>query len=540
MHRPDPQNNELTLSEPREPIETSPGVVRPLHERGSVRFGTTLVANILRGGLSFLTGLLIARFLGVSRYGDLNFLLGSFAAMNVLLDAGSTPAFYTFISERKRPPVFFAFYLSWTLGVQFLGSILILTLVPHRAMSAIWLGQSRADVLLAFCASFAVSQLWMFVTQLGEAARKTAVVQTISVTQAVLHLVLIAAFWKVNLLSLRTVLLLQFAELVVIAAVVTPRILRLNLREDDGTTLMDVVRAFIEYCKPLVLLSGLTFAYVFADRWLLQRFGGAQQQGFFSIGQQFSIIGLLATNAVLNVFWKEVAEARELNNVERLRMLYRLVRRAVFFVGAWTAALLIPYSREILIFTVGAGYSGAWLPLALMFLFSVHQSLGQLQGTFFKAMGETRPYTIIGSTRLVISIPITYLILAPATATIPGAGLGGIGLALKLVLLQFLGVTVEAIWLIRRFHVAPDFGFQAVILSGVIAASYTAKWVTTSFAHLFVLSPSPLAAFLSGALFFTAITVAILVGLRRRLGFLQAILEGLISAVKLRGRMDPA
>lgn len=483
-----------------------------------------------------LTGLLIARALGASRYGDLSFLLGSFAAMNLLLDAGSTPAFYTFISERRRPPVFFAFYLTWTLGVQFFGSMLILLLAPQRAVSAVWLGQSRADILLAFCASFAVSQLWMFVSQMGEAARKTVVIQAITVSQAVVHLVLVAAFWKAGLLSVRTVLILQFAEMALIAAVVGPRVLRWNLLEDGSVRLREVVRAFVDYCRPLVLLSIIGFAYTFADRWMLQRFGGAQQQGFFSIGQQFSAIGLLATSAVLNVFWKEVAEARARNDGARLRMLYQMVRRAVYLVGAWTAALLIPYSREILRFTAGEAYSAAWLPLALLFLFSVHQSLGQVQGAFFKAMGETKAYTLIGSTMIALSIPVTYFILAPPTAPVAGAGLGGVGLALKMVLLQLAGVTLEGMWLIRRFHVSSDFGFQLAILGGCLLLSYAAKYASQSVLHLFLQPPGPVISFVSGGFCFVVVTLTLIVAFRRRLGLSGFTASSLMGSTWLRGK----
>ena len=506
-----------------DPATAAADTVRPVHERGSVRFGATLLASVLRAALSFATGLLIARALGVVRYGDLTFLLGSFAAMNLLLDAGSTPAFYTFLSRRQQPPVFFAFYLTWTLGVQCLGSLLILLLIPDRTIAAIWLGQSRADVLLAFCSAFAISQVWMFVTQLGEAARKTVIVQSISVVQAVLHLALVIAFWIAGALSVRSVLVLQAVEIALIALVVAPKLLKLNLREDPAVTLSSIVGAFVVYCRPLVAYSMISFAYTFADRWLLQRFGGAAQQGFFSIGQQFSAIGLLATNAVMNVFWKEVAAASERGDMDRLRSLYRLVRRAIYLVAAWTAALLIPYSREILLASVGDGYAAATLPLALMFLFSVHQSLGQLQAAFFKALGETRAYTVIGTVLLLTSIPVTYFLLAPRTEPVPGAGLGGVGLVLKMLLLQAIGVTVEALWLIRRFGVASDFGYQVVMLSGPLAVSYLIKWLLEVTTHALSLALHPLLTCVVGGSCFLIVSAAVLYAARDRVEVLQAL-----------------
>jgi O-antigen/teichoic acid export membrane protein len=483
--------------------------------------------------MSFLTGLLIARALGVTHYGNLNFLLGSFAAMNLLLDAGTTPAFYTFLSRQKQPPVFFAFYLAWTLGVQMAGSLIILVLAPQSIISGLWLGQSRGDVLLAFCASFTVSQIWLFVTQLGEASRKTVIVQAITVLQAVLHLCLVVAFWAAGFLSVRSALMLQTVEIAVIAILVSPRLMRLNLRDDPAVTWRHVAASFVEYCRPLVFYGFIAFLYAFADRWLLQRFGGAQQQGYYAIGQQFSAIGLLATSAVLNVFWKEVADANARNDVTRLRAVYRRVRHAVFLVGAWSAALLIPYSSEILTITVGSGFASAALPLSLMFLFSVHQSLGQLQGAFFKAMGETRAYTVIGTMLLVTSIPVTYFMLAPRSAAVPGAGLGGSGLALKMVVLQLIGVTVEGLWLIRRFGVAPDFGYQAAVLGGAVAISYAVKLALNGVLQAVAAAPGPLAVCLTGGLSFALISALVMFLMRDRLDAIQMLI-GQVQALRLR------
>src|SRR5438445_10852736 len=102
-----------------------------MSERIMVRFGTTLIANLVRGGLSFVSGIVIARSLGASGYGDLNFLLGSFAAIGQLLDLGTSSAFYTFIPKRKRSWTFGLLYLAW-MGMQFVATILVVGLLLPR------------------------------------------------------------------------------------------------------------------------------------------------------------------------------------------------------------------------------------------------------------------------------------------------------------------------------------------------------------------------------------------------------------------------
>ena len=74
----------------------------PLSRSILIRFAATLIVNILRGGFSFAGGILIARGLGASGYGDLSFLLGTFVAIGQLFDMGTSSAFYTLIARRKH------------------------------------------------------------------------------------------------------------------------------------------------------------------------------------------------------------------------------------------------------------------------------------------------------------------------------------------------------------------------------------------------------------------------------------------------------
>src|SRR5437870_6827911 len=283
----------------------------PFYERVVVRVGVTFVANLLRGGLSFLSGILIARGLGASGYGDLNFLLGSFTAISLLVEMGTSSAFYTFISQRRRSREFFVLYVGWT-AFQFVASGVVLgLLLPGSMIERIWVGHEREAVLLAFGASFLMNQIWGMVSQLGEAARKTVIVQVATVVQALAHLALVAAAVYWNWLTVQLVMWLLVGEYILLIAFFGPRLLQDNLtgQSDLSDCYIALLKEFTAYCKPLVLYGWMGFLYLFADRWLLQEFGGAEQQGFFAIGQQFANISLIATSSILKVFWKEVAEA---------------------------------------------------------------------------------------------------------------------------------------------------------------------------------------------------------------------------------------
>ena len=94
----------------------------------SSRFAVSVLANLLRGGLVFVTTIIIARVLGPEVYGDYAFLLGSFVATMSLLNMGSSNAFQTFISQKERGKLFVLSYAGWQL-LQILLMLLVIGII---------------------------------------------------------------------------------------------------------------------------------------------------------------------------------------------------------------------------------------------------------------------------------------------------------------------------------------------------------------------------------------------------------------------------
>ena len=102
-------------------------------ENIKVRFLSTLFVNISKIGLSVLSGIIIARGLEPKGFGDFNFLLVSFSSVISLVDMGTSSAYYTFISQRRRNGRFYFYYNLW-LAIQFF-SILVRVICCNPASS---------------------------------------------------------------------------------------------------------------------------------------------------------------------------------------------------------------------------------------------------------------------------------------------------------------------------------------------------------------------------------------------------------------------
>lgn len=440
------------------------------------RFVSTFVTNILRAGFSFVTGVVIARILGPGEYGNFSFLIGSFAALASLVDMGSSAAFYTLISQRPRGGKFFVYYALWMLFQLFILLLLVLFL-PVSLRQRIWLGHPEILILLALFSSFATNQLWQFVAQLGESIRDTVAVQVRNLALAVAYLACVAVLAGFQVVSLKPLFVLNIALYLLFSALYAWRIYRTGLlskREDED--LRGVFKEFKSYCAPLVICVVIGFLYSFADYWFLQKFGGSAQQGYYAIGARFAALSLIATASMLQIFWKEIAEAYSLGNMERVRLLYHRVSRSLYFIGAVISCVMIPFSREIVALFLGPSYQAAWLPLGLMLFYPVHQSVGQITATMLYAMGKTKVQGLIGIVFMAISIPTAYILLAPKSAIIPGFQLGAMGLALKMVACQILGVNLSAFFVARYTKTAFNWSHQIVVLILLLPIGFLSKF----------------------------------------------------------------
>lgn len=441
------------------------------------RFLVSIASNGMRSVISFACGLLIARGLNPAGYGDLMFLLGSFVAIRSLLDMGTSSAFYTILSRRSQGSRFYFFYFSW-LALQFLLTLsLVALIIPDDLFERIWLGHSRVIVIIAFLATFMQQQAWQTVSQIGESKRMTVKVQLLNLCIALSYLAIVALLLLANRMTVENILFVIIGQYLA-ATFFAHYFLRekSNAIKVQESTLSETVEEYWTYCKPLFLLAVVAFLYDFADKWMLQHFAGSAQQGYFQIANQFSTVSLLATTSILSIFWKEIADAWEQQDRERSARLYKKISRGLVMLGAIVTGLLLPWSKQIVAIFLGPAYVQAWPVLAIMFLYPIHQSMGQIGGTMLLATGKTHKYMVVSIGIMLASIPLSYFMLAPESGMIfPGLGMGASGIALKMVILGVVSVNIQA-WVIARYNGWKlDWIFQVIGIPLMIGLGYFSK-----------------------------------------------------------------
>jgi len=497
-----------------------------------LRFLIALIGNGIRAVASFSGGVLVARGLGVRAFGELSFLNGTFNSLKSLLDLGASTAFYTFISRGGALGPYLRAYLAW-LAIQFVVVAgLVGGLLPSVAYDHVWLGYPRALVLLAFLASFMQLQVWTTVTQVGESKRETLIVQIASASIALAHLGLVWLLIRNAIISVTAVFGCIIAEYAAAAAIGVWLFRRIKT-QSAGTAPegpppeRSILRSFMRFCRPLMLSGMAGAAYDFGDRWMLQRFGGAVNQGIYQAAYQFAAISLFATTSILQVLWKEFSDAFARGAQDRLAYLYVRVSKCVVVIGAAVSGFLIPWSAEIIRAMLGREFKGSGAVLGLLFLYPVHQALGQVTGTLAFATGETWIFSKVTVGFTVISLVLSYLLQAPMDALVPGLAMGAMGLAIKTVGLNIISVNTLGWLLARRHRWKFDWTYQFVALAISLALGIVIKWSIFSVWRPAEISLATLAGpLMLAAALFAAIQIAIVYRYPALVGFTRNELVG--------------
>ena len=193
--------------------------------------------------------------------------------------------------------------------------------------------------------------------RIGESLRKAGTVQTISLSVALAHFVLIIALWQAAALGVNALLLVIFAQYAA-AVLVTLFLLSPFIPAGAQQSWHDVLRDYAQYSRPLVLYSFFGFAYSFADIWLLQHLSGPREHAYLALGMQFAGLGFLVTNSRMQILLREITESQARGDHARMANLYGRVSRLLYGMSGFICGFLVFCSAEIIQIMLGKDYVG--------------------------------------------------------------------------------------------------------------------------------------------------------------------------------------
>ena len=251
-------------------------------------------------------------------------------------------------------------------------------------------------------------------------------------------------------------------------------------------------KEFYKYSAPLITCSLFALFIGIFDRWILQEFSGSIQQGFYQLSFSIGTVCFIFTSAMTPLFLREFSIAYKELNIEKMRRLFSTILPRLYIISAFFAVFFTLYADKITIIIGGDNFKGAKLATAIMILYPIHQTYGQLSGSVFFATENIKLYRNIGIIFMLISIPLVFFFIAPKS--LYGLNMGASGLAIKMVLVQFFAVNVQLWYNCKNLNISfnrllwHQFYSVAILSINAFVSFYLCDLIFKSFLISFLIS----------------------------------------------------
>lgn len=416
-------------------------------------FKSRYILKISNNFFSALLGLininLSSRALGPDNLGLFDFSNANASFVLSFLSMGLGMAFFNWMSREKSEKalaglivytgfafVFFILQLSFTLICAYFG--IQNQLWPGVSTNILYFGILFSE----FTFLLQIADFW------SDGQAHTVGSEWIKLLISVVRCVLISSLFFLDHLTLTNFYAVQIGALALNLLLIVPWLWR---KSNFSLFLPDWrmhISTFWSHLKlfggPLVIYAWVGGFHDYFDKWILQYAGGSIQQGYFGFGNRLAGNIFIFVSALTPLFTREITNAHHSQNQEYFVKLFERIRIPITLTaiiscfGAVYADLL---SRSF----GGSEFHGAAFTVGLLCLFPIHQAFGQLVGSIYFATGNTRTYARYGIAYLSVGMIVAYLLLAPKTGSfiIPGLNLGSVGLAIKMVGVQFFATNVS-------------------------------------------------------------------------------------------------
>lgn len=407
------------------------------------KFSSKVISNIITLAMSSVITILVPRSLGPSDYGNFSYLTHFFSKVFAFFSFGSLLAFFTKLSQRPKEHKMIRFYVFFLLFVL-VTSILLLTTVYIAGSEKLIFNEIKYQfVALAFAYSFLV-YLINILRQVNDAYGFTVMSEKFFVGQKLLSLLIVLSLYFFDALNLvfyfiHLIIVLSFLMFTWIYYLDSQKIKPfVKLNSLSKVEFKKYVSEYYTYSHPLFILGAVALLIAVIERWLLQYFGGSEEQGFYSFSFAVTSIIFLFTGALAPLFTRDFSIAWKKKDFTYMRYLFNRFIPPLIALASFFSFFVATNGVKIGILLGGESYENAGLSIAVMSVYPIHQTYGQLCGSVFFASGKTKLMRNISVPFNILGFCIAAFLLLPVKYG--GLDLGSVGLVYKMVFLQFIVV----------------------------------------------------------------------------------------------------
>ena len=104
---------------------------------------------------------------------------------------------------------------------------------------------------------------------------------------------------------------------------------------------------FIHYVKPLLVISLIIFFSTIFDRWLIQKFYGSKEQGYFVFASKLGDFLFILSSSIIPLLQREFAVEIKNRNFDKVKEIYKIYSQLLFSISVFFWKL---YCRKLQIY----------------------------------------------------------------------------------------------------------------------------------------------------------------------------------------------
>ncbi len=473
---------------------------------------------------------MVPRALGPSSYGDFSYLVSFFQRLIPVMMLEFSSGFFVKLSQRPRDTGLVSFYL-W---------FVVLVSIALIAFTSALCGLGFSDKILpienprmiGYGLIFAVVSL-MFSTmaKILDAHALTFYSELVQITSRVLLLggvSLLYFFEALNLGSFFTASTVMMALATVTCSILLHAHGHTLYRSwmISASNIMIYSRELAGFGAPILINTFVGSSVGIAIRYLLQKYGGSVEQGYFSFAQNIAGVCFFPTAALAMIITRDCAIYFQEGDLKRIVNMVTRFLPGLYSVTAYFACFIAIESHVVVLLFGGQNFAAAALPLSILATATLHQTYIQIASSLYLASGDTKTLGIWGVTYLLLTLPIAYLFLAPHESH--GWALGATGLALQIFGCQIIGGNI-AFWLAaRRMKIQCRWFIFHQIYS--VAIFLGLAWIAHLIVSFFPFKQDVWAFLLSG-IFYSLLVLAVLFLAPQTIGLTRSQLRAWLNRV---------
>ncbi|HMN68503.1 MAG TPA: glycosyltransferase [Bdellovibrionales bacterium] len=447
-----------------------------------IRYFFKIISNMVGLVSNVFVQAIAPRSLGPQAFGDFNFLTNFFDQMLEMVDGRSSVGALVKVSLRPNESGLLVFYLYFAvLASAFVFAVTGLAFV-FRIDQLIWPGQIGEFIFLAALWSVLV---WLHgvLHKLCDAFGYTREAEWVRIQQKILSVILLGAMLFYSKITLETFfyyyiflllyLLVGFAMILIWKG----RWPKLH----DWVLPFGRARAylaeFFAYSSPLFTYVAVEAIVAVVDRWVLQKFSGSEEQGYFGFAYQMGYISVLFVGSISPLIQREFSVAFASKNFTHMAYLFRRYMPMMFSIAAFFTGFIAFQSEKLIHLFAGQRFSESLWVISIMAFYPIYFTFGRVTSSVFYATGETQLFRNLGLVVQGAGLVMSWLLIAPHAYG--GLDMGAVGLAWKLVAVQALLVNIQ-VWFssrLLRISFREYFSHQAICLTMFLAIGYLARFV---------------------------------------------------------------